>query len=1175
MKHIKKMLSIVLSVALTACLLVTQSITASAVTYTWAPAMQDSSSSDVRYHSSIWNSYSSQSGSLVGSPDYSNNQTYEELTTTGILNKDRSPYIAYMVNAPEDGTYYVKPVYYVGSTSNSSFSTFNLVISVNDTDYYTCKDINYTGSNQWIDSDPDIAVQLKKGMNVIRVMPSPLRPSNVWVDMNCLYVDSSCEVVRCVGKELTLNASASSYISNWPVNSGTGLHNISEGNATMRSEGIKYDNMNLENFKKVPYFSYTVDAPTEGYYDISLTYNIGGTTYAGTGYFVVRVGGRYYKCAFENAIDGINTANIKVQLEAGTNVISITSAMEVSSYYTGSYQGYPDWCNVYNLTFNGGVTESATQIDPTTIEDEVLDEVVMDGGTYGILNRYSVSSTEVGIKTGKALIGSMSANSSNMQSLSSMESDGYFDKSQIPYVSYLVNASDKGDYKLTATYRPSMNSGYSISDYYMVISVNDSRYYKAYYNANETNSNWSDSTVTVTLDKGVNTIRCISVVSENVASVSWLNQDCISITSNYSVTPVVPNLTHLQSNESSYINGFTASSTGASDKEWNQGQLNDYRGYSISYANGLTYDNLSYSNMKYLCYFSYTVDVPADGYYDMSTYISTGVSGATGYLILVIDGNKEKHQVVDANNYIGTNRNNISTYLTEGVHTIAISGIFEHSGYSNMYGYTDWCNMGAFSISGGMTKSATQIDPLTILSDDEQENYGPNYGSAYTASNARVLSGVTLGTSAYMVRTNFRNAGSVSVKQDGTAVSDTTAVKTGMTLDYGDGVVYTVGAIAGDVNGDGAIDIRDVKLNREYQRGYAVLTDIQEEACKFNNDSVIDDTDTSDMRTYIYGKDTLLDYKPYTLASYAFSTYANPIGRIVVHENGAMMESSASNFTVSGYMKGDVTCTLYIDRIKTDEIGLFIEIDGNTANPTYIVPAYNTVTTITLAQNLSEGYHTIKVSKSTDAKNDDIFVYGVTLNGRPTVSAAASHRIEFIGDSITAGYAAKYSKTTSYYTYANYTADKFKADYYSVANGGWRFGSGDTCLTDIYTKVSMQKELGNYDFSWNPEIVVINVGTNDGSSPSATDQTRMLTTVRANNPNATIIWAYGMIDQTALSQIKSVVNTFAATDGNTYFVTLPQYNDGTDSWHTGPTGHAAAADTLANFIQSLKGWTIY
>ncbi len=1177
MKHTKRALALLLTVALVVSALFTQSMTVSAVSYTWAPAMQDAASTDARYQSSIWNSYSSQTSSTVGSPDYANNQTYDELTAGGILNKNRSPYIAYMVKAPADGTYYVKPVYQVGSTNNSSYSTFNLVISVNDTDYYTCSDINYTGSTQWVDKEEDVtALQLKKGVNVIRLLVSPKRPGNVWVNMNCLYVDNTCEVIKCVGKALTLNASASSYVSNWPINAGSGLHNISQGNATMRSEGIKYGNMNLENFKKVPYFSYTVDAPSAGYYDISLTYNIGGTAYAGTGYFVVRVGGRYYKCMFENAIDGNNIANLSVPLEAGTNVISVTSAMEVSSYYTLHYEGYPDWCNVYDLTINGGVTKSATQIDPTTIADTTLPEVVMDGGTYGILNRYSISGNEIGIKTGKPLIGDMSADANYMQSLASMQSDGYFDKSQIPYVSYLVNASAAGDYSLTATYRPSMNTGYSVNDYYMVISVNDSRYYKAYYEANSGNSNWSDSTVNIKLDKGVNTIRCMAVVAETVASVSWLNQDCISITGNYAVTPVVPNLTHLQSNESSYINGFTSSTTGSSDKDWNKGQLNDYRGRSISGAAGLTYDNLSSSNMKNLCYFSYTVDVPADGYYDLSTYISTGTKGATGYLITVIDGNKQKHKVQDANNSIGSNRNNISTYLTAGVHTIAISGIFDHSAYmTSNNGYTDWCNMGAFSISGGIVKSATQIDPLTVLSDSEQTNYGPNHGSIYSSDNARTISGVSFGTNAYLFKTNFRNADSVTLKEGTATVSDSAIVKSGMVVEYGDGIKYTVGSVGGDVNADGKIDIRDIKLSKEYQFGDITLTDVEEGACKFNDDSMIDVNDLVKMRTYIYGKDTSANYKPLTLGAHAFNTYTNPIGRIVLHQNGMMMESSASNFTISGNMRGNVTCTLYVDRIKTDEIGLFVEIDGNTANPTYIVPAYNTVTTITLANNLAEGYHTIKVSKSTDAKNDDIFIYGVTMNGKPSVSQAAAHRIEFIGDSITAGYAAKYPKTTSYYSYANYTADKFKADYYSVANGGWKFGSGSSCLTDIYTKVSMQKSLGDYNFAWKPEIVVINVGTNDGSSPSATDQRRMLTTVREKNPNATIIWAYGMINHTALSQIKSVVDSFAATDKNTYFVTLPQYNDGTDSWHTGPAGHAAAADTLANFIHNLKGWTMY
>ncbi len=339
-------------------------------------------------------------------------------------------------------------------------------------------------------------------------------------------------------------------------------------------------------------------------------------------------------------------------------------------------------------------------------------EVVMDASTYGILNRYSVSSTEVGVKTGKPIVGSMRAAASNVQCLSSMKSDGFLDKSQIPSVSYMVNAEAKGVYNLEIDYKVVMKNGYSLKDYYMVISVNDTHYYKAFYRKNPNNGNWSLSSVYIQLDKGVNTIRCMSVVGENYDTVEWLNHDCITLSGNGALTAMLPQTTHLQSNNSSYVNGFTVSDTGYTTADWNKGQLCNYRGMSVSGANNVTYTSLSSDNMQYLCYFAYTVTVPFDGYYDMSTYISTGAAGATGYLITVVDGVKQKHLVVDANDNIAYNRNNISRYLTAGTHTVAISGIFDHSSYSSNKGYTNWCDMGALTVSGGIVKSNTQVNPL-------------------------------------------------------------------------------------------------------------------------------------------------------------------------------------------------------------------------------------------------------------------------------------------------------------------------------------------------------------------------------------------------------------------------------------------------------------------------------
>lgn len=124
-------------------------------------------------------------------------------------------------------------------------------------------------------------------------------------------------------------------------------------------------------------------------------------------------------------------------------------------------------------------------------------------------------------------------------------------------------------------------------------------------------------------------------------------------------------------------------------------------------------------------------------------------------------------------------------------------------------------------------------------------------------------------------------------------------------------------------------------------------------------------------------------------------------------------------------------------------------------------------------------------------------------------SAAAAHKIEFIGDSITAGYGVKDSRTLSYYSYANIAANLLNADHYSVANGGWLFSDTlnlDKSINRIYSMTSIHLKLPDWDFEqWQPEVIVINLGTNDSYYSGGTeaqymqDATILLEKVRTKN----------------------------------------------------------------------------
>ena len=120
-------------------------------------------------------------------------------------------------------------------------------------------------------------------------------------------------------------------------------------------------------------------------------------------------------------------------------------------------------------------------------------------------------------------------------------------------------------------------------------------------------------------------------------------------------------------------------------------------------------------------------------------------------------------------------------------------------------------------------------DFITTVSGPAQPA-GLLFGSVYEAGKDGLLSGVPFGTTALMLKSNFQNAGEIEVFQNGSRVGDDTPVAGGMTVVYHEGqqdaVTYTLAPLAGDPNNDAVIDIRDLRLAKEYlfgrERGHSL-----------------------------------------------------------------------------------------------------------------------------------------------------------------------------------------------------------------------------------------------------------------------------------------------------------------------------------------------------------------
>lgn len=462
-------------------------------------------------------------------------------------------------------------------------------------------------------------------------------------------------------------------------------------------------------------------------------------------------------------------------------------------------------------------------------------------------------------------------------------------------------------------------------------------------------------------------------------------------------------------------------------------------------------------------------------------------------------------------------------------------------------------------------------------------------GSGYSLTD-NVLSGVPHGADVLTVRSNFTRSDRIAAYRNGKKLSDTAVVTPGTTFVYNKGkadmVTFTVGSMVGDLNGDGKLDIRDLRLVKKLSFGDSLTVD--QTAADVDGNTEVNTEDAALIRNTITGQ---ILYASQSVGADALLKLANPVGRLHKDNDMLFMEHSASNFTLTGRLQGDVTAKIWTERNSTnnDPIGLFVEVDDQVHYVSVNSTSHYSI--VTLAENLAPGKHTIRVYKSSDAAHDQIFISTVRYNGQLSKTAASKRRIEFLGDSITAGadvfpdpsaQRSQYGALTSYYSYAKMTADALNASHYSVANSGWRLCyslKSQYTIRSVYPYQSMRSayEGGEYDFDWAPQVVVINLGTNDRFTATEADYKldvqQLLQLVRQKNPGAAIFWAYGVMDNSHASNqwIRSAVEEFAASDGNTYYVSMVLNNGGAYS-HPSEAGQRANAERLARVIKDVMGW---
>lgn len=256
--------------------------------------------------------------------------------------------------------------------------------------------------------------------------------------------------------------------------------------------------------------------------------------------------------------------------------------------------------------------------------------------------------------------------------------------------------------------------------------------------------------------------------------------------------------------------------------------------------------------------------------------------------------------------------------------------------------------------------------------------------------------------------------------------------------------------------------------------------------------------------------------------------------------------------------------------------------------------------TVTLASGLDANVaHNVTVQKRTNGRSSYAAVTDIRLlDGEKLAQPADSaRRIEFIGDSLTVGYASIAGSATAWSTatedvsktYVKNVADYFGADYSVVAISGRgvvRNTGGDTdrLMPAIYGDLDNYNAPGvAYDFAVQPDVIVINLGTNDasGNNPNLTDaefkagMLAFLKDVRAKNPNAEIIWAYGLTTLKFYQSMQAAVTELNnAGDAKVHFLMLDTCTGAEKALgHPTEAGYKKSTASLISTIASLTGWT--
>ena len=306
-------------------------------------------------------------------------------------------------------------------------------------------------------------------------------------------------------------------------------------------------------------------------------------------------------------------------------------------------------------------------------------------------------------------------------------------------------------------------------------------------------------------------------------------------------------------------------------------------------------------------------------------------------------------------------------------------------------------------------------------------------------------------------------------------------------------------------------------------------------------------------------------------------------GRCAVTQESITCDWGGSGFSFNADCEGNIS----LHYIKDSEQDVFFTVYIDGVRSQQRVKLSGKEGWCSIGENLDKRTHFFEIYKQTEIKKGFLCEFDmISMKGDfADPPACKDILIEFLGDSITAGIGNLgrngidggepiNSDTTQ--TYAFIAGRELNADFSIIAQGGASLtpntGTG-IHLASVYDYVSFERnKLDHWRYDRHPDIIVVNLGTNDrsvGSDIFVNGVKTLGSMLRSYHKHAKIVFCIGMMQKGERTvEFKRAIKQLGGEEANYFFLMLPTNNEGSGA-HPSVNGNKEAAKTLIEFLDDF------